>query len=250
MISCSGWAATRISKPSFSFYRRPSCQRAIACKAPRHSWHLRQSRQSGLCNLQNLREWIRFESHPLRHPPSLTPGVIVLGVSYGGWRKSSLGGGTSSPPHPLHALACGGPFAPRRSRGLVRVAHSLDYFSGTSSPPHPPDTLTRGAPRSPLRSRGLAPEGSLADPGASPPLNLPYALTRGDRFAPLRSLGCASLRSCTNHPALNRSVALSARFAWRTQRDLSKCFSVEASRAREPGVRGRSPQTQRTSNRE
>ena len=40
--------------------------RATACKAPRHCWHLRQSWHCGICNLQNLKGPVGFESHPLR----------------------------------------------------------------------------------------------------------------------------------------------------------------------------------------
>ena len=41
-------------------------RRATACKAPRHRWHLRQSWRCRICNLQNLKSPVRFESHPLR----------------------------------------------------------------------------------------------------------------------------------------------------------------------------------------
>jgi hypothetical protein len=40
---------------------------AIGCKASRHRWHLRQRRHLRICNLQNLKGRIGFESHPLRH---------------------------------------------------------------------------------------------------------------------------------------------------------------------------------------
>ena len=46
-----------------------SAVRATACKAPRHRWHLRQRRHRGICNLQNLKGPIGFESHPLRILP-------------------------------------------------------------------------------------------------------------------------------------------------------------------------------------
>ena len=41
--------------------------RATACKAPRHRWHSRQAWHCGICNLQNLKSPVGFESHPLRH---------------------------------------------------------------------------------------------------------------------------------------------------------------------------------------
>jgi len=41
-------------------------QRAIAAKAPRHRGHLRQRRHFRICNLQNLRGPVGFESHSLR----------------------------------------------------------------------------------------------------------------------------------------------------------------------------------------
>ena len=43
--------------------------RAIACKPPRHHWHLRHRRHHRICNLQKVR--VGFESHPLRHLRSL-----------------------------------------------------------------------------------------------------------------------------------------------------------------------------------
>ena len=46
---------------------------AIGCKAPRPSWHSWQRRQCRICNLQNLKSRVGFESHPLRfHTPSVT----------------------------------------------------------------------------------------------------------------------------------------------------------------------------------
>jgi toxin ParE1/3/4 len=39
---------------------------AIGCKAPRHRWHSRQRRQCSICNLQNPKGRVGFESHPLR----------------------------------------------------------------------------------------------------------------------------------------------------------------------------------------
>jgi hypothetical protein len=39
---------------------------AIRCKARRHRWHLRQSWQRGICNLQNLKDAPESESHSLR----------------------------------------------------------------------------------------------------------------------------------------------------------------------------------------
>ena len=44
---------------------------AIGCKAPRHSWHLRQCWHCRLCNLQNPKAMTEFESHPLRHSKPL-----------------------------------------------------------------------------------------------------------------------------------------------------------------------------------
>jgi hypothetical protein len=44
-----------------------SAVRAAACKALRQRWHSRQRRQRRVCNLQNLRDPVGFESHPLRH---------------------------------------------------------------------------------------------------------------------------------------------------------------------------------------
>ena len=43
-----------------------SSVRATACKAPRHRWHLRQCWHRRICNLQNLKGPVGFESHPLR----------------------------------------------------------------------------------------------------------------------------------------------------------------------------------------
>jgi hypothetical protein len=37
-------------------------QRATACKAPRHAWHLRRRRHFRMCNLQNLNGPVGFES--------------------------------------------------------------------------------------------------------------------------------------------------------------------------------------------
>jgi hypothetical protein len=42
-------------------------QRAMAAKASRQRWHLRQWRHDRSCNLQNLKSPAGFESHPLRH---------------------------------------------------------------------------------------------------------------------------------------------------------------------------------------
>jgi hypothetical protein len=50
-----------------------SAVRAMACKAPRHRWHLRQRQQCGVCNLQNLQNPVGFESHPLRQIHAATP---------------------------------------------------------------------------------------------------------------------------------------------------------------------------------
>jgi hypothetical protein len=44
----------------------------------RHSWHLRQR---CFCNLQILNEVAEFESHPLRHPPSLAQGLASARAS-------------------------------------------------------------------------------------------------------------------------------------------------------------------------
>jgi hypothetical protein len=62
---------------------------AIGRKAPRHRWHSRQRRQWRLCNLQNLKGRVGFESHPLRFPRSRsvigsggTLGIAQLTPSY------------------------------------------------------------------------------------------------------------------------------------------------------------------------
>jgi len=44
-------------------------QRAIAGKAPRHRWHLRQSWRLRICNLQSLNGPCGFESHSLHQLP-------------------------------------------------------------------------------------------------------------------------------------------------------------------------------------
>ena len=41
--------------------------RALGCNAPRHRWHSQQPWQFRICNLQNLNDGGKFESHSLRH---------------------------------------------------------------------------------------------------------------------------------------------------------------------------------------
>ena len=71
-----------------------SSVRAIAGKAPRHRWHLWQRRQSGMCNLQTLKDARESESQSLRQTslalrasfvwagPSARPGSNDLTKTY------------------------------------------------------------------------------------------------------------------------------------------------------------------------
>ena len=51
-------------------------ERAMACKAPRQRWQSRQRWQYRICNLQNLKEFVGFESHPLRQNKPLSINLL------------------------------------------------------------------------------------------------------------------------------------------------------------------------------
>ena len=75
------------------FHGKRKCRRgrrAIAGKAPRHRWHLRQWRHFRIGNLQNLKGPVGFESHPLRHLHSLSLVRWRLGWSSGVERLAAL----------------------------------------------------------------------------------------------------------------------------------------------------------------
>ena len=65
------WSIPR--KPTAKTANHSSSVRAMACKAPRHRWHLRQPRHCGTCNLRNLKEAREFESHSLRQVSPIPP---------------------------------------------------------------------------------------------------------------------------------------------------------------------------------
>jgi hypothetical protein len=62
------WRAARVELllATIRAMARRSSARAMAGKAPRHPWHLWQSRHCGFCKLQNRKEPPEFESHSLR----------------------------------------------------------------------------------------------------------------------------------------------------------------------------------------
>ena len=88
---------------------------AIGCKAPRHRWHSRQRRQCRICNLQNLKGRVGFESHPLRFPRSRS--VIGSGGTLG--HRATHAFGLIATWRESHPLRIPGPFVSNNLAGVV-----------------------------------------------------------------------------------------------------------------------------------